>query len=137
MRGGTRYPVVAGLIGSALLGLGACTETNCTSIGSTDSVGIRLDPGAPTTGLSTIRACIAAQCAEQQVAAPFDQTWLDLDAVKQRPVSITVQGTGASGRTLFSGTVTVTPQRFEPNGPGCGTWWHANLKITAAGVATA
>jgi hypothetical protein len=89
-------------------------------------------------GIRRVAVCPAGRCRDVPLRTFVDgfggtQVPLRGDDAGPDPVAISVI-IDRVGQPLQLASGTVHPHRFEPNGPGCGTWWEGAGRVEGAAV---
>jgi hypothetical protein len=124
-----RRAVVLGCIALVAAGAGvafavASDEKLCTLVGGMTGVTVQLPDGDPRdAGRTTV--CVEGHC--RRVTRQVAGALFPLEASGPRVVSVVFvlerMGEAADVRVMSARL-----KRFEPNGPGCGTWWTAVVR---------
>lgn len=119
------------IAGLTVITTGCADSKACTLIGSNNGLTVAVagvqKPGTEATITAVI--CIADGCIEHP-DLPAEGPWNFIeDRLSESPLELTVNILDQSSNLVAGGTGTIAPNRYEPNGPGCGTWYNANVVI--------
>jgi len=101
-------------------------ERACTLIGADDGISVRLEDRVP--GLSRAVTCSGGRCTEvrrNDEYAPRSGYVPLPDSLARPGEADLVLVLDRRERRTKTVTTRATLRRFEPNGPGCGTYWRA------------
>lgn len=138
----TRLAQVTGVVAACLLvsGCGLGTKV-CTEMGAYSGVNFDFESVLEDTTAqgATVEACVDGDCTDRTLQNRRDSqlfvedATLDDDATV--PVALTV--TTKTGEVVFDGRTEVTPEKSQPNGPGCDpTVYGAQVTATGGGTLT-
>jgi hypothetical protein len=138
-----RRELALGLVAVASVALTACSSSSsqgaCSDVGAIGGIQVTLPPVALTaSGAITVKACAGSDCETHrgQVASGPGSTPIVGSRIHAAdPVRVSLVIHDHSGRLLFSGSTSVTPQKDQPNGAGCPpTVWVGH--VVASGTST-
>jgi hypothetical protein len=96
----------------------------CTLIGADSGIFVRSDEGAG----HRLTVCLEDRC------DTGSGNLIDTGLRGAGPVRIRVIVRGQDGEVLSRFDRRERLSKFEPNGPGCGTWWRAMYRVTVGGA---
>ena len=96
----------------------------CTLIGSINGVTVRLS-AADLRKLKRAAVCVGDRCTRSKHPARRVFFPVKASGPKLVPVFLMLE---REGEPADMRAVRVRLRRFEPNGPGCGTWWNRSLQ---------
>jgi hypothetical protein len=92
------------------------------------------EPGVSVAGVGpVITVCIAEDCRDTTLGGQRGPWIVPDDRLTEQTVAVTVTVSSGAGFST-SAVGTVTPARQEPNGPGCGTWFSAEVTLPGDGT---
>ena len=94
-------------------------EPLCTLIGGSDGVWVHLT-AADRRDLKRATVCVDGRCTTAR-GAPDVWMWMNASGPRLVPVVLVLERAGKPADVRVMRT---RLKRFEPNGPGCGTWWR-------------
>jgi hypothetical protein len=124
-----RRELALGLLAAASVALSACSSSSsssqrpCSAVGALAGIQVTLPPAARSaSGAVTVKACADSQCETHRISVtsgPGSRPVVGGHLHGPSPVRVSLTIHDSAGRTLFNGSTTVTPQKDQPNGPGC------------------
>jgi hypothetical protein len=139
-----RRELALGLVAVASVVLTACSSSSssrgaCSAVGAFAGIQVSLPPVALTaSGAITVKACADADCDThrlQGAQGPGSTPVVGDHLHGPDPVRVSLVIHDHTGRLLFRGSTSVTPQKDQPNGPGCPpTVWVGH--VVASGTST-
>ncbi|GGM09484.1 hypothetical protein [Nakamurella endophytica] len=110
--------------------LGSCAEPRaCSMVAGINGVAVAFDRSI-TGRVVNLQVCINETCQKGHDATASHGAFVGFPTLDGTAVKVAVSGDTASRTMHFGGSTTATPQAYEPNGPGCGTWWHVDVTVT-------
>jgi hypothetical protein len=134
MRGvqqGRKWLVALACVALAAAGAGIAFAVSrdgrvCTTIGGTDGVTVEL--AGEHRRADRVTVCAAGRCNRLDRRATAVELGVPADGPKSVSVLLVVERDSEPADVR---SAVVRLERFEPNGPGCGTWWNTRVRSDA------